>query len=427
MLIGVIADDFTGASDIANTLAKGLPGQGGLVTSQYMGVARGAAAPEIEAGVVSLKSRSVPVEEAVAASLEALHWLQAQGCRQFVFKYCSTFDSTPEGNIGPVGEALADALDVKGVVACPAFPAMGRTVYQGHLFVGDQLLSESGMQHHPLTPMTDSDIRRWLRLQTRFDVGHVPASIVGDGAGAIGAALRACADRGETLAIVDAVADEDLVAIGRACADAPLLTGGSGVALGLAANFIADGLAEGGRGRFEGVQGPEAVLAGSCSGRTRSQVDAHMRRHPAMAVAVEDVMDGRTSSGDLVAFIEAHHGEAPLVYSSAAPEDVAAAQARYGRETVSDRLEGLFAETAKRLVDSGVSRVIVAGGETSGAVAQALDLDGLTIGPEISPGVPVLVSDTRGVALALKSGNFGGEDFFAEALDALAGKRPGHE
>jgi uncharacterized protein YgbK (DUF1537 family) len=417
VLIGVIADDFTGASDIANTIAKG-----GLVTSQYMGVPRGAAAPDVEAGVVSLKSRSIPFQDAVAASLEALRWLQAQGCRQIVFKYCSTFDSTPEGNIGPVAEALADTLGVKGVVACPAFPAMGRTVYQGHLFVGDRLLSESGMQHHPLTPMTDADLRRWLRRQTASGVGHVPAAVVGEGVAAIDAALRACAGRGETLAIVDAVADEDLVRIGRACADAPLLTGGSGIALGLAANFIARGLAEGGRNRFDGVKGPEAVLAGSCSGMTRSQVDTHRRIHPALAVAVEDVMDGRTSSGDLVAFIEANRGEAPLVYSSAAPADVAAAQARHGRETVSTRLEGLFAETARRLVDRGVRRVVVAGGETSGAVAQALDLDGLTIGPEISPGVPVLVSDQRGVALALKSGNFGGENFFEEALDALAGQ-----
>jgi uncharacterized protein YgbK (DUF1537 family) len=403
MLIGVIADDFTGGSDIANTLAKG-----GLATAQYMDVPGGAAAADVEAGVVALKSRSVPAEAAVAASLEALNWLQAQGCRQFVFKYCSTFDSTPEGNIGPVAEALADALGVKGVVVCPAFPALGRTVYQGHLFVGDRLLDESGMQHHPLTPMTDADLRRWLRRQTRSAVGHVP----------LGGDLHGCE---ETLVVVDAVTDEDLVRIGRACAEAPLLTGGSGIALGLPANFIAKGLAAGGGRRFAGVQGPEAVLAGSCSGATRGQVDAHRRGHPVLAVAVEDVMDGRTSSGDLVAFVEANHGQAPLVYSSAAPEDVAAAQARHGRETVSDRLEGLFAETARRLVDRGVRRVVVAGGETSGAVARALDLEGLTIGPEISPGVPVLVSQERGVALALKSGNFGGVDFFEEALDALAG------
>jgi uncharacterized protein YgbK (DUF1537 family) len=427
MLIGVIADDFTGASDMANTLAKGLPGQGGLATTQYMGVPQGAAGSEVEAGVVSLKSRSVPVEHAVASSLAALDWLKAQGCRQFVFKYCSTFDSTPGGNIGPVAEALADALEVKGVVACPAFPAMGRTVYQGHLFVGDRLLNESGMQNHPLTPMRDADIRRWLRLQTGSDVGHLPAPVVREGAEAIDTALRACADRGEKLVIVDAIADEDLVRIGQACADAPLLTGGSGIALGLASNFIAQGLAQGRSSRFEGIAGPEAILAGSCSGRTRIQIDAHARKHPSMAVAVEDVMDGRTSADDLVAFIGKNHGEAPLVYSSAAPGDVAAAQARYGHEVVSARLEGLFAETVKRLVYRGVTRFVVAGGETSGAVAQALDLGGLTIGPEISPGVPVLVSNKRGVALALKSGNFGGEDFFEKALDALAGEGTVHE
>jgi uncharacterized protein YgbK (DUF1537 family) len=386
-----------------------------------MGVPTRPAGREIEAGIVSLKSRSTPVEQAVAQSLEALRWLQAQGCRQFVFKYCSTFDSTPEGNIGPVAEALADALGVKGVVACPAFPAMGRTVYQGYLFVGNRLLNESGMQNHPLTPMTDADIRRWLRLQTETEVGHVPAATVQDGPRAIAAALRAGADRGETLAIVDAVRDTDLVLIGQACADAPLLTGGSGIALGLASNFIAQGLAEGGRNRFDGVQGPEAILAGSCSGATRGQIDVHQRAHPAMTVAVQDVMDDRTSAQDLVSFVEANRGRAPLVYSSATPEDVAAAQARYGRAAVSQRLEGLFAETARRLVDGGVNRLVVAGGETSGAVAQALDLGGLMIGPEISPGVPVLVSDERGVALALKSGNFGGEGFFDEALAALAG------
>lgn len=422
MLLGVIADDFTGASDIANTLAKGLPGQGGLATWQFTGIPERDAAPDIEAGVISLKSRSIPRKDAIDTSLDAFRWLKDQGCRQFVFKYCSTFDSTPEGNIGPVAEALADALGVKGVVVCPAFPAMKRTVYQGHLFVGDKLLNESGMQNHPLTPMTDANIRRWLRLQTASEVGHVPASLARESAGAIAAALRSCADRGETLAIVDALADDDLVRIGRACADAPLLTGGSGVALGLAANFIAKGAARGGRNHFEGVSGPEAILAGSCSGMTRTQIDVHMRKHPAMAVSVEEAMDGRTVSNDLVAFIEANHGKAPLVYSSAAPQDVAAAQVRYGPNAVSGCLEGLFAETARRLVEDGVRRLIVAGGETSGAVAQALDLGGLMIGPEVCPGVPVLASREKGLALALKSGNFGGETFFEEALAALAGE-----
>src|SRR4051794_1892975 len=225
MLLGVIADDFTGASDIANTLAKG-----GLSTVQFLGVPTKPAPEACEAGVVALKSRSIPAADAVALSLEAFEWLRAQGRRQFVFKYCSTFDSTPEGNIGPVGEALARALDVKGVAACPAFPTTGRTVYQGHLFVGDRLLNESGLENHPLNPMTDPDLRRWLARQTRDPVGLVPLAVVRQGAAAVGEALKASAARGETLVIVDALDDADLMTIGAACSGAALLTGGSGIA-----------------------------------------------------------------------------------------------------------------------------------------------------------------------------------------------------
>lgn len=426
MLLGVIADDFTGASDIANTLTRGYGGLGGLVTSQYMGIPAHDAAADIEAGVISLKSRSVPAAQAVERSLAALAWLQAQGCRQFIFKYCSTFDSTAAGNIGPVAEALAEALGTRGVVACPAFPTTGRTVHQGHLFVHDRLLSESGMQNHPLTPMTDANIRRWLRMQTRTDVGLVPAATVRQGSQAIRKALLEISDRGETLAVVDAAIDDDLVQIGKACADALLLTGGSGIALGLPANFIASGLASGRAGTFEGKQGPEAILAGSCSGATRGQIDIHARTHPVLAISVDEVMAGRTTVADLVSFTTVNHGKAPLIYSSGTPEQVAQAQQRYGREIVADRLDGLFADTARQLVDGGVRRLVVAGGETSGAVAQALDLGDLAIGPEVSPGVPVLVSRRRGIALALKSGNFGGPNFFDEALGALAGDpRPG--
>lgn len=424
MLLGVIADDFTGASDIANTLAKGQGRLGGLLTAQFMGVPSHTAAPDIEAGVISLKSRSIPVAEAIKQSLSALAWLQAQGCRQLIFKYCSTFDSTAEGNIGPVAEALAAALNVKGVVACPAFPEMGRTVYQGHLFVNDQLLNESGMQNHPLTPMTDANIRRWLRQQTQTDVGLVSAATVRTGSDAILSALRASADKGETISIVDAVSNDDLITIGRACADVPLLTGGSGIALGLPANFIKSGRATGKVGKFEGKLGPEAILAGSCSGATRGQIDLHARNHPALNISVDDVMKGATTPANLVAFITANYGKAPLVYSSGPPEQVVAAQQRYGRETVSESLDALFTQTAQKLVDGGLRRLVVAGGETSGAVAQALDLGDLAIGPEISPGVPVLVSRQRDIALALKSGNFGEPTFFKDALVALAGETP---
>ncbi|NDV88899.1 hypothetical protein GTW51_19620 [Aurantimonas aggregata] len=424
MLIGVIADDFTGAGDIANTLAKGLPGQGGLKVSQFMGVPGEDAPKDIEAGVVSLKSRSIPAAEAVAQSLAALAWLQAQGCRQIVFKYCSTFDSTPEGNIGPVGEALANALGVSGVVACPAFPTVGRTVHQGHLFVHDRLLSESGMENHPLTPMTDPDLRRWLARQCQAPVGLVAAPVVRRGPEAIRDALREAGDRGEILVIADAATDDDLVALGEALADAPFLTGGSGIAIGLPANFIAKGHAQGRNPSPVAIAGPGAILAGSCSRATLGQIEHHAKDHPTLAIAVGDVMSGAVTVATLCEFLQGSADPAPLVYSSGKPEDVAAAQAQFGREAVAEKLDALFAETARALVAKGVTRLVVAGGETSGAVAQALDLGALTVGPEIDPGVPILTGERHRVALALKSGNFGGPDFFARALSALAGDAP---
>jgi len=422
MLLGVIADDFTGASDIANALAQGVPGQGGLRTTQFLGLPSRPASSDVEAGVISLKSRSNPASEAIAQSLAALSWLQAQGCRQFVFKYCSTFDSTPDGNIGPVGEALADALGVKGVIACPALPAVGRTVYRGHLFVDDRLLSESGLESHPLNPMTDPNIRRWLGRQSKTPVGLVTWPTVQAGNGAVRATLRQAADRGETLVIVDALNDVDLISIAGACSDAPLLTGGSGIARGLSANFLREGLASGSTPEFAGVDGPEAILAGSCSGATRQQIAIHAASHPSLNVCVDEVLAGRTAPAQVVDFVRAHTGQAPLVYCSGNPDDVAGIQQRLGREHVARVLEQLFASSARRLVESGIRRLVVAGGETSGAVVSALDLGALTIGPEIDPGVPVLFTrGPRPLALALKSGNFGAPDFFARALRKLGG------
>jgi uncharacterized protein YgbK (DUF1537 family) len=418
----VIADDFTGAGDIANTLARGIGHQGGLAVAQYICVPETAASTGVEAGVISLKTRTVPAQSAVEQSLKALGWLQQQGCRQFVFKYCSTFDSTPQGNIGPVGEALADRLGVRGVVACPAFPAAGRTVYQGHLFVNNRLLNESGMEHHPLTPMTDPDIRRWLTHQSRSPVGLVATPVVRSGANAVRAALDSAAERRETLVITDAALDADLFTIGEACANSPLLTGGSGIALALPANFVASGEAKGAQIAFEGIDGPEAILAGSCSGTTHCQIFVHAQDHPVLAISVDKVMDGSTGAETLMDFLRQNRGREPLVFSSATPEDVVAAQARYGRQAVSDRLDALFAEVAQQLVADGVRRLVVAGGETSGAVAQVLDLGDLLIGPEIDPGVPIVISRRHEMALAFKSGNFGRPTFFAHALSALKGK-----
>ena len=424
MLIGVIADDFTGASDIANTLAKGVAGEGGLRSAQFSGVPSGPAPAGIEAGVIALKSRSAPVQDAVLWSLAALDWLRAQGCGQIVFKYCSTFDSTPEGNIGPVAEALADALAARGVVVCPAFPTVGRTVYQGHLFVQDRLLSESGMQNHPLTPMTDPDIRRYLARQTKGPVGHVPLGVVSKGPDAIRAALTA---GGQALCVVDAVSDADLLTIGAALDGAPLVTGGSGIALGLPRNFIRTGRAAGGKVALPPCDGLAAVLAGSCSGATRGQVERHAGRHPVLAIDVPQVMAGAMTPETLIDFIVAHPGQVPLAYSSGTPDDVAQMQNRYGRETVAERLDALFAETARRLVRRGYRRIVVAGGETSGAVAQAvcdeLGVEAMAIGPEIDPGVPVLsLGSGDALLMALKSGNFGAPDFFEKAVTVMGGK-----
>lgn len=417
MYLGVIADDFTGASDIANTLAKG-----GLATIQFLGLQDGDAPAGCEAGVVALKTRSIAAADAMAQSRQALDWLKRQGCTQFVFKYCSTFDSTPAGNIGPVGEMLADALGVYGVLACPAFPRTGRTVYQGHLFVGDRPLNESGLENHPLNPMTDSDIRRWLAKQSKEPVGLVAWPVVRQGAAALRGALDAAAARKERLVIVDAVSDDDLLTIGDACANAPLLTGGSGIALGLPRNFIKRGLASGAGSAFKGAKGPEAVLAGSCSKATLEQIEIHRRAHPSLQIAVGDVMDGKVRTKELVTFMRDNSGKAPIVFSSDRPERVREIQDKFGREQVAHRLDALFADTARELVDGGVSRLVVAGGETSGAVVTALKLKALSIGPEIDPGVPALGStEGRPLALALKSGNFGAKDFFDKALRALAG------
>lgn len=414
MLLGCIGDDFTGSSDLANTLVKG-----GMNTTQYCGVPARPADTGVEAGVVALKTRSLPVDDAVRQSLEALEWLMAQGCRQYLFKYCSTFDSTPQGNIGPVAEALARRLDACKVIVCPVFPATGRTLYQGHLFVNDRLLSESGMEKHPLTPMTDPDIRRWLGHQATGPVGHVPLSRVAAGPGAIVAALDREDEGGRLLIVVDAVADDDLRAIGRAAKDLPLLTGGSGIALGLPENFRADGLLSPRATEWAGVAGPAVVLSGSCSIATRGQVDRHRADHPAFEVTAEALVAGETTPERALAWVLERRDTVPLVYSSADPDVVKAAQARFGGDTIAGRIEDFFAELAALLAEAGVTRIVSAGGETSGAVVRGLGCEALRVGPEIDPGVPAMRVAGRAMAIALKSGNFGAVDFFEKAVRQL--------
>lgn len=411
MQLGCIGDDFTGSSDLANTLAKG-----GMRVVQYTGIPDQPADSNVQAGVVALKSRSIAADDAVRQSLEALDWLLAQGCTQIFFKYCSTFDSTPDGNIGPVADALAERLDAHQVIVCPAFPGTGRSVYQGHLFVADKLLSESGMENHPLTPMTDPDLRRWLAQQSRFEVGHVPAAAVFAGPSAIQKSLATEHAAGARHIVVDAIRDEDLIEIGRAARDLPLITGGSGVALGLPANFGCSAA----RVPWTDQSGKCVALSGSCSIATRRQVENHSARHPTREIDAAAVIEGRLTAQDIAEWLLNSDG-VPLAYSSADPDTVRAIQERFGRDRAAERLEGLFAEVARLAVAGGVTRVISAGGETSGAIIEGLSLTQLEIGPEIDPGVPALRAGDN-LVVALKSGNFGADDFFEKADKVLAGQ-----
>lgn len=416
MKLGCIGDDFTGSSDLACMLAKN-----GMRVIQFSGVPDDTAPGDVDAGVVALKTRTMQVEDAVALSLGALEWLKAQGCTQFFFKYCSTFDSTPDGNIGPVTEALMDRLGTENAIVCPAFPATGRSVYQGHLFVGDRLLSESGMEHHPLTPMTDPDIRRWLGRQSRRAVGHVPAATVAAGPDSIAKGVAAETRAGRPLVVIDATSDADLRAIGAATAGLPLITGGSGVAMGLPLALLGpDGLHSDGDD-WGGQTGPAALIAGSVSKMTRAQIIRWSQSNPVREITADKVMAGRITPRD--AANAALASETPLLlYSSAEPAVVKRAQDRYGCDIVAGRLEAFFAETARLLVEGGVTRLVIAGGETSGAVVEGLGLTALRIGPEIAPGVPAVAAEGRPLALALKSGNFGDEEFFAKALTMLEGR-----
>lgn len=415
MILGVIADDFTGATDVASMLVRA-----GMPTVQVLGVPEGDL-PATDAVVIALKTRTIPAAEAVAQSLAALRALQAAGARQIYFKYCSTFDSTPAGNIGPVTDALMQALGADFTIACPAFPENGRTVFRGHLFVGDALLSDSGMKNHPLTPMTDANLVRVLQAQTaqRVDLlrvdalrHHAPTAIE-----------RLQAD-GVRIAVADAIDNSDLLALAEACAELPLITAGSGVALGLPPAYERRGwwAPSETAASLSAVSGPAAVLSGSCSDATNAQV-ARWVADGRTAIAIDPLAlhQGSQSTASLLAqALPALISGPVLVYATAAPERVKAVQAELGVAAAGALVEHALAELAQALVQAGVRRLVVAGGETSGAVVQALGVPQLRIGPSICPGVPwteaTLPTSGEPLWLALKSGNFGGVDFFADAL-----------
>jgi uncharacterized protein YgbK (DUF1537 family) len=408
MQLGCIGDDFTGSSDLANTLAKA-----GMRTVQYTGVPATPAGPDVQAGVVALKSRSIDPDEAVRLSLEALDWLRAQGCEQFFFKYCSTFDSTAKGNIGPVADALAAALDAHKVIVCPAFPGAGRSIYQGYLFVKDRLLNESGMENHPLTPMKDADLRRLMAAQSQHSVGLIPAETVFQGRAAIAERMAVEHKSGHRMIVVDALRDQDLMEIGAAAKGLPLVTGGSGVALGLPANFGCSPSDV----PWQRQRGKAAVLSGSCSTATRGQIEHHLKTHPGLKIDAAKVLSGAQTAEEVANWLFQSDG-LPIAYSSADPDVVREVQQTYGMEVAANALEAFFGETAKKLISLGVTRLLTAGGETSGAVVESLQLATLQIGPEIDPGVPALRAGEN-LVVALKSGNFGSVDYFAKAARIL--------
>ena len=429
MILGCIADDFTGATDLANNLVRQ-----GMRTVQTIGVpADGAEPVDADAIVVALKSRTVAPAEAVAQSLAALRWLQGQGVQQIYFKYCSTFDSTPAGNIGPVTEALLDALHGPGqgfTIVCPAFPENQRTVFKGHLFVGDLLLSDSGMRQHPLTPMTDANLVRVMQAQTRRRVGLVPQDVVAQGPAAIRERFAALQAQGVGVAVLDAVSNDDLMRIGPALAGMPLVTAGSGIAIGLPQNWpglFRDDPGEGrSAARLPPAGGLQAVVSGSCSVATQGQVQQFLSSgRPAFAVDPLALAAGVDVAAGALMALTPHLASGPvLAYATAEPAAVRTVQAQLGADRAGTLVEAALSRIALGLVDAGVRQLVVAGGETSGAVVQALSVQRMAIGPQIAPGVPwtAVQSPCCGgetLHMALKSGNFGGPDFFADAFRLL--------
>lgn len=416
--LGCIADDFTGATDLANNLV-----QAGMRVLQAIGVPEHALSADVDAVVIALKSRTAPVDDAVADSLAALQWLQSQGAQQIYFKYCSTFDSTPQGNIGPVTEALMDALGTEVTIATPAFPDNKRTVFKGYLFVGDVLLHESGMQNHPLTPMTDSNLVRVMQSQCARKVGLIDYAVVQQGTLAIQQHIELLRSQGIGIAIVDALTNHDLIQIGPALKQLPLITAGSGVAIGLPQNF---GLSPHNQAAaLPCSSGTRAIVSGSCSLATNAQVAAFIKAgHTAFALDPAQIAAGGNVIDSILAqALPALQAGPVLVYSTADAAAVKAVQAKLGGARVGAMIEDAIAAIARGLIEGGVGQLIVAGGETAGACVQALGITQMQIGRQIDPGVPwcyahTTVQGNKGIHIALKSGNFGSIDFFDKAFRA---------
>jgi 3-dehydrotetronate 4-kinase len=417
MRLGIIADDFTGATDIAGFLVAN-----GLSTIQLNGVPDKALQVEADAVVISLKSRSCPVDEAISMSLQALDWLVARDCEQFFFKYCSTFDSTAKGNIGPVTDALLDALGEDFTVVCPALPVNGRTIYNGYLFVNGVPLNESGMRHHPVTPMLDANLMRLMEAQSKGKCGNVKSDDVDLGVEAVRSSLDKLRADGNRYAVLDVLNSAHVETVGRAVAGMKLVTGGSGLADGMAKAWterLSDPEQAAAAGKPSGKRA--VVLSGSCSQMTNAQVALYKQSAPSQAVDVVRCLNDAGYADELFAWITSQPAgdHAPLIYATTDPANLGEIQKKFGADKASAAVERVFGKLATLLANEGFDTFIVAGGETSGIVVQSLGVTGFHIGPQIAPGVPWVRAVDRPISLALKSGNFGKERFFFDAQQAI--------
>ena len=422
MKLGIIGDDFTGSSDIANNLKKS-----GMQVSMYAGVPN--LLPEetkkeqTDAAVIALKTRTIPIEDAIRESLKALSWLKDCGCEQFIFKYCSTFDSTKEGNIGPVTDAIMEKLNTNFTIACPSFPDAGRTVYFGHMFVNGKPLNESGMENHPLTPMTDHNLVRWLGHQTKNNVGLVDSQTISEGENSVKKKIENLKKNGYKYAIIDTIKNDDFDIICNAVKNLPLLTGGSGIALGLPKIYKDRGLLSASSFQIPENNSNAIILSGSCSVTTINQINIYKENNPSFYISPDEVINDKDLIEKVLSWIKDNETQSPLVYSSSDIKSVSEKQKQYGQELLANKIEKFFELLSKRLVKDNFGTFISAGGETSGAVIKGLGIQELKIGKEISHGVPALWSPesngNKPVFVTLKSGNFGQDDFFTRALKAL--------
>ncbi len=419
MKLGIIGDDFTGSSDIANNLKKS-----GMQVSMYAGIPT-LLPSEIkkqttDAAVIALKTRTIPIEEAISESLKALAWLKDCGCEQFIFKYCSTFDSTKKGNIGPVTDAIMKELNTDFTIACPSFPDAGRTVYFGHMFVNGKPLNESGMENHPLTPMTDHNLVRWLNYQTKDNVGLIDFETISKGVNSVKEKIETLKTNGYKYAMIDTIKNDDFDIICNGVKDLPFLTGGSGIALGLPKIYKDRGLLSASNFEIPKNNSNAIILSGSCSVATINQINIYKEKNPSLYISPDEVINNEDLVENVFSWIKDNETLSPLVYSSSDTKTVTEKQKQYGQEILANKIENFFELLSKKLVKDNFGTFISAGGETSGAVIKGLGVQELKIGEEISHGVPALwspySSGNKPISVTLKSGNFGQIDFFERAL-----------